>query len=239
MVMDKSTPLHPAIDSRPTSATPPATTGPLKGPSNREVVTGAAAVGGIVGCCLMGPLLGIAGAAGAAYAASKDSGVAGDTARTLGKGAVAATASAKDLDRKHQISAKAVHFLQASAAKAKQLGEEWKVKDKVEATARRAQEFEKEHQLTARAAKGLSDGLDAATRAISKLPAGWSARVDEATGRKYYVNEHTGETQWEVPTGPAPSTAASAESTPPAPPPPSSPTYRPPSKSKLVPLRVD
>lgn len=243
VLMDKtqpetaSTPLHPAIDSCPMPATPPATTDPRKARRNGDVVAGAAAVGAIAGCCLMGPILGIVGAAGAAYAASKDSGAAGDAARQLGKGAVAATASAKELDRKHQLSSKAVHFFQATATKAQQLGEEWKVKEKVAATARRAQEFEREHQLTSRAAKGLADGLAAATRAISNLPPGWSARMDEASGRKFYVNEHTGESQWELPTGPAPLPDAPAASSTPAPPPPSSHTRGP--ASKPVSLRVD
>jgi hypothetical protein len=234
---DVQAPLHAAVDPHPPPATSPAATGPRKGPSNGEVVAGAAAAGAIAGCCLFGPILGIVGAAGAAYAASKDSGVAGDAARQLGKGAVAATASAKDLDRKHQISAKAAQFFQATAVKAQQLGEEWKVKERVEATARRAQEFEKEHQLTSRAANGLADGLAAATRAINKLPPGWSAKVDETTGRQYYVNEHTGGSQWEFPTGPAALPAASTESSTPAPPPSSSPIHHPPSKP--VPLRVD
>eukprot|EP00752_Nemacystus_decipiens_P006182 g5579.t1 len=48
------------------------------------------------------------------------------------------------------------------------------------------------------------------------LPAGWETGTDSATGRTYYVNHHTQQTQWEAP-------AASAAAT--APPPPG---YQPP-----------
>ncbi|PAA76261.1 hypothetical protein BOX15_Mlig003072g5 [Macrostomum lignano] len=37
----------------------------------------------------------------------------------------------------------------------------------------------------------------------SGLPSGWSSKVSSKTGRTYYVNDVTKETQWEVPTHPA------------------------------------
>jgi len=183
---------------------------PSTAPTSR-VVFGAAAVGGIAAGFLLGPIVGIAGAAGAAYAASADKGFTGNAARTVGSTAATAASSAHELNRQHQITSRAAAFIRAGTAKAQQLGEEWKVGEKLHATARRASEFEQEHQLggraaagASRAAKGLSDGLIAATRALRKLPPGWSVRTDQATQREYYINEHTGESQWEFPSNPAP-----------------------------------
>jgi NIMA-interacting peptidyl-prolyl cis-trans isomerase 1 len=36
------------------------------------------------------------------------------------------------------------------------------------------------------------------------LPAGWQAKVSKSRGCYFYINQNTGETQWEVPTAPAP-----------------------------------
>ncbi len=35
------------------------------------------------------------------------------------------------------------------------------------------------------------------------LPAGWSSSVSQSTGDTYYVNDHTGESTYELPTAPA------------------------------------
>nr|ACO11316.1 Peptidyl-prolyl cis-trans isomerase NIMA-interacting 1 [Caligus rogercresseyi] len=38
---------------------------------------------------------------------------------------------------------------------------------------------------------------------MSDLPSGWEERVSRSTGQKYYVNQFTKESRWEVPTEPA------------------------------------
>lgn len=39
---------------------------------------------------------------------------------------------------------------------------------------------------------------------MSNLPEGWEERVSKSTGKKYYFNRQTNESQWEKPTGAAP-----------------------------------
>ena len=45
----------------------------------------------------------------------------------------------------------------------------------------------------------MADGGDA----VPPLPAGWSKKLSTKRNIHYYINAHTGETQWEVPTKPA------------------------------------
>lgn len=175
--------------------------------SDGQVMAGAAAAGGLIGFCLIGPIVGVVGAAGAAYTAANNKGAAGAAIRSVGAGTVNAAAGASRLNRDHKLTERAAKLAKAGATRAQELSREWGLAEKIQATARRASEFEQEHQLTARAAKGLSNGLAAATRAIRRLPPGWLLRTDPATGREFYVNEHTGESQWELPDGPAPTHA--------------------------------
>ena len=69
-------------------------------------VGGAAAVAGIAGLCLMGPLVGVAAAGGVAYVAATNKGVAGKTLRASGTAATAVGSSARNFDKKHQVVAK-------------------------------------------------------------------------------------------------------------------------------------
>ena len=59
------------------------------------------------------------------------------------------------------------------------------------------------------------------TTAAPPLPLGWDAQVSRSTGRTYYVNEHTLESTYDYPTGPAaprtPAVSVDAASTPAAP----------------------
>ena len=65
-------------------------------------VSGAAVVGGIVGCCLMGPFLGLIAAGGAAALATSK-GAAGTVARSTGDVAADAGVRLKKIDEKHHI----------------------------------------------------------------------------------------------------------------------------------------
>jgi hypothetical protein len=65
-------------------------------------VSGAAVVGGIVGCCLLGPLVGIIAAGGAAALATSP-GSAGTVARSTGDVAADAGVRLNDFNKKHHI----------------------------------------------------------------------------------------------------------------------------------------
>ena len=65
-------------------------------------VSGAAVVGGIVGCCLLGPFVGILAAGGAAALATSK-GSAGSVARSTGDVAADAGVRLKEINKKHQI----------------------------------------------------------------------------------------------------------------------------------------
>jgi hypothetical protein len=65
-------------------------------------VSGAAVVGGIVGCCLLGPLVGIVAAGGAAVLATSP-GSTGTVARSTGDVAADAGKRLNDLNKKHHI----------------------------------------------------------------------------------------------------------------------------------------
>lgn len=65
-------------------------------------VSGAAVVGGIVGCCLMGPFLGLIAAGGAAALATSK-GTAGTVARSTGDVAADTGVRLKKIDEKHRI----------------------------------------------------------------------------------------------------------------------------------------
>jgi hypothetical protein len=65
-------------------------------------VSGAAVVSGIVGCCLLGPFVGIIAAGGAAALATSQ-GSAGAVARSTGDVAADAGVRLKDFNKKHHI----------------------------------------------------------------------------------------------------------------------------------------
>jgi len=66
-------------------------------------VGGAAAVAGIAGLCLVGPIVGVVAAGGAAYVAATNKGAAGTVFRASGTVATAAGSSARNLDKKHNV----------------------------------------------------------------------------------------------------------------------------------------
>ena len=71
-------------------------------------VSGAAVVGGIVGCCLLGPLVGII-AAGGAVALATSKGTAGTVARSTGDVAADAGVRLNEFNKKHHIVEKTSH----------------------------------------------------------------------------------------------------------------------------------
>lgn len=69
-------------------------------------VGGAAAVAGIAGLCLVGPIVGVAAAGGAAYVAATNKGAAGSVFRASGTAASAVGSSARNFDKKHGVVSK-------------------------------------------------------------------------------------------------------------------------------------
>lgn len=70
-------------------------------PSNK-IIAGAAAVGGVAGMIVSGPIVALAGAAGAAVA-TMSSGTGGEVARSAGNMGAASYDKAADLNKKHHI----------------------------------------------------------------------------------------------------------------------------------------
>lgn len=77
-----------------------------KGRGKGAAVGGAAAVAGIAGLCLVGPIVGVAAAGGAAYVAATNKGAAGSVFRASGTAATAVGSSARKFDQKHGVVAK-------------------------------------------------------------------------------------------------------------------------------------
>ena len=69
-------------------------------------VGGAAAVAGIAGLCLVGPIVGVAAAGGAAYVAATNKGAAGTVMRASGTATSAVASSARNFDKKHHVVSK-------------------------------------------------------------------------------------------------------------------------------------
>lgn len=72
----------------------------------RRQIGGAAAVGGIAGLVLVGPVIGLVAAGGAAAAAAAGKGPVGDVARATGNLASNAGDRVKEFDQKHKVTKK-------------------------------------------------------------------------------------------------------------------------------------
>merc|ERR1719410_1765781 len=71
--------------------------------NEKKKTVGAAVAGGILGCTIGGPFLGITTAGGAAYLASTNSGSAGTAARSAGDFMLAVGEKMKEFDQKHNV----------------------------------------------------------------------------------------------------------------------------------------
>jgi hypothetical protein len=107
--------------------------------TSSKVLGGAAVAGGVVGLALVGPLAGLVAAGAAAYAATRSDEV-GQVAQATGKATVAIGDKAAALDREHHISEKAKKAA-ADAAKA-------------------AQDFNEKHDVTGKALRGMTVGMN-------------------------------------------------------------------------------
>ena len=113
-----------------------------------KVMAGAAAVGGLaVGVVAGSTVLGVAAAGGAAYAATRSDGV-GDAAKATGKAAVTMAGKAQEFNKEHHVTEK------ATAAAKKGLAV--------------ASDFDKKHDVSGKAAKGITGVMNGITRALEK-----------------------------------------------------------------------
>ena len=97
-----------------------------------KVVAGAAAVGGVAAFVLAGPLVGLAAAGGAAYAATRNDEV-GAAAKSTGKAALAIGDKAREINEEHKISDKVAEGAKNSLAWAHDMNERHDVSGKVTA----------------------------------------------------------------------------------------------------------
>ena len=86
-------------------------------------MVGAAAVGGIAGAMLLGPMTAVAAAVAAAYATTRTD-TAGDVARSTGVAAATTATSLKKFNDQHDITGKTRDAAVAAAAKAKEEAKE-------------------------------------------------------------------------------------------------------------------
>jgi hypothetical protein len=77
--------------------------GPNKDPGTKRQIGGAAVAGGLAGFLLVGPVVGLAAAGGAAMCASQARGKAGNVARASGEVMATAGDRLKRLDQKHHV----------------------------------------------------------------------------------------------------------------------------------------
>ena len=137
--------------------------------TGKGVVIGAAAVGGVAGLVLVGPLVGLAAGAGAAVAATT-SGKAGDVARSSGNLACAVGGRAKKIDKDYRVSEQTKSFAVSTGKKAKEFDEKHQVvaksKSAASSVAKSASEFNEKHRVTEKAAKGFTSAANFITSKI-------------------------------------------------------------------------
>lgn len=144
-----------------TSTTPPSTPSGASGPS--ATVTTAAALGGITGLVLLGPLTAVAGAAGLAYAATRTDTAVGSGVRAVASTTNKAVAGAGEFDKKHGLSTKAKELGSVAYKRTVEfenkhhVGE--KIKNGVVATGKKISEINAKYHITDKAASAIGSGM--------------------------------------------------------------------------------
>uniref|UniRef100_A0A7S3XJN7 Uncharacterized protein n=1 Tax=Oxyrrhis marina TaxID=2969 RepID=A0A7S3XJN7_OXYMA len=154
-------PLEEMIKGIQLSMPAPADAAAPQGSSDMRSVGGAAAVGGIAGLILMGPITGVALAGGAAYAATRRDSF-GNAARGAGNAAAVGFDKAKEVSSKYGVTDKISSGVQSGVAKAKELDQKHKVSEQVQkgvsTAAQKAAAFNQEHKVTEKASAALMAG---------------------------------------------------------------------------------
>ena len=130
--------------------------------SSTQTMGTAAAIGGVGGLLLLGPIGLIAGAAGAAYAATRDDDI-GATTRGVAQKSYGVVDKVREVDREHQISATAKSVGTAAVAKVSEINEKYEVTETVKAAgseaARRLSAFNDRYKITDSITSGISSGI--------------------------------------------------------------------------------
>ena len=143
-----------------TVATPPGTP---SGGNGGATVTTAAAIGGITGLVLLGPLTAVAGAAGLAYAATRTDTTVGASVRAVASTTNKAVAGAGEFDKKHGLSARAKELGSVAYERTVEfenkhhVGE--KIKNGVVMTGKKISEFNDKYHITDKAASAIGTGM--------------------------------------------------------------------------------
>lgn len=123
-------------------------------------VGGAIVLGGTIGLTTIGA---VGGAAGAAYAATRQDAV-GNAARSAGGAALSGVAKAQELNEQHQITAKMADAGGKAVAKARAINEQHQITGKISSAASavvsKGKEIDSKHKVTDKVAGGLAKGLD-------------------------------------------------------------------------------
>ncbi|KAL7427293.1 hypothetical protein ACHAXM_000786 [Skeletonema potamos] len=93
----------------------------------KRQVGGAAVAAGIAGLAVSGPILGVAAAGGAAYAATTNSGVPGSVARQTGESVASVGDKCKEIDQKHNIMKRSTQMVKTAAKKTREFDEKHKI----------------------------------------------------------------------------------------------------------------
>jgi hypothetical protein len=131
-------------------------------PSSTTTMGAAAAIGGVGGLLLLGPLGLVAGAAGAAYATTRSDNI-GSSARGVARGSISVIDKASELNREAGITDKAKQVGSAALNKAAAINEQYQVTTTVKAVGseafKRLSTFNEDYKVTDRIASGIAAGF--------------------------------------------------------------------------------
>ena len=143
------------------------------GSSAGSTIGTAAAIGGVGGLLLLGPLGLVAGAAGAAYASTRSDQI-GSTTRGVARTSAAVVDRVLDVNREHGIASKAIEIGSAAVAKASEINEKYEVASRVKAAGseayKRLSTFDQEYKVTERIGSSISAGLTTITNFLQPPP---------------------------------------------------------------------
>ncbi len=141
----------------------------------------AATLGGIGGLLLLGPLGLLAGAAGAAYATTREDNV-GSTARDVARTGITALDKVVDIDRQNDISGRAKEFGAHAFSKASEFNQKYEVTDKVKRVSTSAINTVSEINDKYKIADTISSGISAGMATISNF---WISSNSSSSSRQY------------------------------------------------------
>mmetsp|Transcript_23603 Transcript_23603/g.45844 ORF Transcript_23603/g.45844 Transcript_23603/m.45844 type:complete len:256 (+) Transcript_23603:207-974(+) len=133
--------------------------------SDRAIVYGATTSGGLVGCVVGGPVLGLVGAGGAYYAVTRPAGSkVGEAAKRVGKTSVQCFRSAKKFCAKNEVVPKLKRAGSRAVEGAKGINDQYKVTERTQALAvgayHTAKNVNEQYDVTGKVSRGFVAGLN-------------------------------------------------------------------------------